>query len=163
MTSSSPPTGFFENLLFAHARIEEQLQDLERAAEAIVDPARAPEAVEAMTRVLAFFSGYAQLHQEDEDKTLFPRLRPLPAFARMLDAFDLQHRMAESEHRSFEARLRKYAPGAERALRGAAERFVELQRAHMAAEERALFPLAQQTLPRSVLVAMSEELRTPDA
>ncbi len=56
-----------------------------------------PEAREAIAGVLDFFDTFGVQHHEDEEKTLFPRLRRLPAFAEMLDAFDFQHRMAETE------------------------------------------------------------------
>ncbi len=71
--------------------------------------------------------------------------------------------MNETEERTFAAHVRGFAPGKENELRCQAHRFVEVQRAHMLAEERALFPLGEQSLPHDVLVAMSRELRVPNA
>ena len=161
--SAKTYTGFFGNLQRAHARIEERLQVLEGAADSLADPARAPAALEAMASVLDFFATFGVQHQEDEEKTLFPRLRPLPAFAKMLDAFDFQHRMADTEQSALAARVRDFAAGGESDLRSLAHRFVEVQRAHILAEERGLFPLAEKTLPRRVLAEMDLELRVPNA
>ena len=80
----------------------------------------------------------------------------------MLDAFDFQHRMADAEQSALAARVRDFAPGAEAEIERMARRFAEVERAHMLAEERALFPLAEQSLPESVLAEMSAELRVPD-
>jgi hemerythrin-like domain-containing protein len=156
-------TGFFGNLQQAHALIEKRLQVLEQAANALEDPARAPKALEAMSGVLEFFDTFGVQHNEDEEKTLFPRLRPLPGFERMLDAFDFQHRMAETEQKALAARVQGFAPGGERALKELAHRFVEVQRSHILAEERGLFPLAEKSLPRRVLVEMTDELRASNA
>lgn len=162
-SSAKTPTGFFEHLLHAHARIEERLQDLAQAADAVVDPARTSAALEAMTSALEFFATFGVQHNDDEEKTLFPRLKTLPAFAKMLDALDFQHTMADTERGTLAARVLAFAPGRERGLRELAHRFAEVQRAHMLAEERALFPLAEKSLPRRVLVALTEELRARNA
>jgi hemerythrin-like domain-containing protein len=158
--AAKTPTGFFENLVHAHAQIEERLQELERAADGLTDPARVPAALEAMKGVLEFFATFGVDHNDDEEKTLFPRLKSVPGFAQMLEAFDFQHKMAETEQRALLARVQGFAPGKERGLRELAHRFAEVQRAHILAEERALFPLAEKNLPRRVLVEMSEELRS---
>jgi hemerythrin-like domain-containing protein len=140
---------FFEHLMRAHAGIEQRLHAIE-----VAEPT-------AMASALEAFTTFAKQHQDEEETILFPRLRPLPAFAQMLGAFDFQHQMNETEHGAFAACLR--AQGAKGDLRRAALRFVEVQRAHMLAEERALFPLAEQTLSPDVLAAMHRELRTPNA
>jgi hemerythrin-like domain-containing protein len=161
--SAKPFTGFFGNLQRAHARIEERLQELEQAADTLADPARAPSALEAMAGVLDFFSTFGVQHQDDEEKTLFPRLRSLPDFAKMLEAFDFQHRMAETEQRALAARVRDFSPAGAAEVRTQAHRFAEVHRAHILAEERGLFPLAEKHLPRHVLVEMDRELRLPNA
>jgi len=156
-------TGFFGNLQQAHARIEERLQELEGAADAVTEPARAPKALETMASVLEFFSTFGAQHTEDEEKTLFPRLQPLPDFKLMLAAFDFQHRMVETEQRALAARVQGFTPAGAAGLREQAHRFVEVHRAHILAEERGLFPLAEKHLPRRVLVAMTLELRVLNA
>ena len=156
-------TGFFGTLQQAHARIEERLQELERAAEAVGDPSRTLQALGVMTDVLDFFSTFGVQHTDDEEKTLFPRLRTLPDFAKMLDAFDFQHRMAETEQAALAAKIRDFTPAKAGQVRELAHRFVEVQRAHILAEERGLFPAAEKGLPRRVLVEMSLELRLPNA
>lgn len=70
---------------------------IDSATDTLTDPSRAPSALEAMTGVLDFFSTFGVQHNDDEEKTLFPRLRPLPAFVQTLDAFDFQHHMAETQ------------------------------------------------------------------
>jgi len=151
--------GFFGHLTQAHEQIELRLKELEQAADAVVDPARAIAALETMTGVLDFFSTVGVQHTDDEEKTLFPRLRTLPAFAKMIDAYDFQHRMAETEQTALATRVGAYAAANAAALRKQAHRFVEVQRAHILAEEGALFPQAEKALPRRVLVEMTDELR----
>lgn len=152
---------FFSELLRAHAIIEERLQRLERAAGALRDPSGANPLAE-ISATLDFFEKFGAQHQHDEERTLFPRLRPLPAFAQMLDAFDFQHRMADTEQAAFGACVRGFDGGPTAQLERMAHRFAEVQRAHMLAEERALFPLAEQSLPRKVIAEMSRELRVPN-
>lgn len=142
---------FFDHLMRAHAQIETRLRELE-----VTEPG-------AMASTLDGFATFAKQHQDDEETILFPRLRALPAFTQMLAAFEFQHQMNETEHAALAASIRAFAPGKEAEIRRAALRFVEVQRAHMLAEETALFPLAKQTLAPDVLAAMSRELSTPDA
>jgi hemerythrin-like domain-containing protein len=156
-------TGFLDELMRAHAMLETRLQGLSRAADALSEPGRASSALDEMTRLLEFVSTFGAQHQEDEERTLFPRLRALGDLGQMLDAYEFQHRMADDEHRAVVAALAAFAPGQEPKLRELVLRFVEVHRSHMLAEERALFPMVERRLPAHVLAAMSRELRVPSA
>lgn len=151
--------GFFVQLRRAHAHIEERLSELESAADALTESDDPKSGVARIAVVLAFFDDFGVRHHEDEEESLFPRLRDLPAFQEMMKAFEFQHRMAVREESEFAAHVRRYAPGAEAALRAQAQRFVEVQRSHMLAEEKALFPLAERTLGARELQQMASEVR----
>jgi len=79
----------------------------------------------------------------------------------MLGAFDFQHQMNDAAfaelQRAFRA-LGSVGPGDSTKLRGVGHRFAELQRAHIMAEERALFPLAARTLSPEILVRVGDEM-----
>jgi hemerythrin-like domain-containing protein len=158
----TPTTPFFLALTRAHAQLEDTLQALELAAEGLTDPQRAPLATQAVLAALTTFTAVSRLHNDDEEKTLFPRLAGRPELAQMLSAFDFQHRMNETEEAALEAGLRQgtaHGP----ALRKQVLRFTEMGRAHMLAEERALFPMAEQSLSRDVLTQLVDELRVSNA
>ena len=144
-----PTQDVFAQLVRAHRDIEARVAELERASD---DPSGS--GLDAIARLLAYFDGPAALHHADEDQTLFPRLRPLDGFAQMLGAFDFQHQMNDAAY----AELREAFRAAPSKLRGVAHRFAELQRAHIMAEERALFPLAARSLSAEVLARMSDEM-----
>ena len=148
----------FARLVHAHGLIEEQLVHLERAADALRDAAHRAPALEAIADVLTFFSLAGAQHNDDEERTLFPRLRGLPAFTQMLDAFDVQHRMNDAAFAQLVAAARGFAPGAEAKIRDLAFRFADMHRGHIIAEERALFPLAAKALAPDVVAQMGVEM-----
>jgi len=153
-TDSDP----FAQLLDAHRDIETRVTELERAADEVGDSAKSAAALEAIAKVLEWFEGPGALHQADEEQTLFGQVRPLPAFAQMLAAFEFQHQMNDTTFAQLRAALKGFSPGAAPKLRELAHMFAEMQRAHMIAEERVLFPLASKTLSPEALVSMHREM-----
>ena len=150
---------FFANLLQVHARIEDRLKELERASAAVSTAGQSAAALETIHAVLDFFSSVGSRHQDDEELTLFSRLRSLPAFTQILSALEVQHRMNDDEYAKLSTCVRRFSPSNEGELRGLACRFAEMQRGHMIAEERALFPLAARTLSCEVIAEMEREMR----
>jgi hemerythrin-like domain-containing protein len=148
----------FAELLRAHQDIEAHVSELERAADEAGDGTKSAAALATIGEVIAFFEGPGAIHQADEEQTLFPRLRPLATFAQMLAAFDFQHQLTDTTLAQLRTAFRGFSPGAAPKLRQVARQFAEMQRAHMMAEERALFPLAAQALPPEVIVHMREEM-----
>jgi hemerythrin-like domain-containing protein len=152
------PDDPFAQLVAAHREIEARVAELERAADATTDGARRASALETIGEVLGYFDGPAALHHADEEHTLFPQLRPLDGFAQMIPAFDFQHQMNDTTYAELGAAFRAFAPGTPSRLRELAHRFAELQRAHIMAEERALFPLAARTLSADAIQQLAREM-----
>jgi hemerythrin-like domain-containing protein len=144
------PDDPFAQLVREHREIEARVTALERSADAA--------ALDAVAEILAYFDGPAALHNADEHDTLFPQLRPLEGFAQMLGAFEFQHQMNDTAYADLCAAFRAFAPHAPARLRAAAHRFAELQRAHITAEERALFPAAARALSAQAIQSMQHEM-----
>jgi hemerythrin-like domain-containing protein len=153
---------FFAGLREEHARIEVQLQTLDRAAARLEHAEGDAAALAEVIQTLAFFAGEGARHEAHEEQTLFPRLRPLPEFRQVLSAIEFQHRMNETESRALAACVAGFGPGSGRELRHLAYRFAFLQRGHAVAEERALFPLAAERLAPEVRAEMLREMRARD-
>lgn len=141
----------FELLAAAHREIEARVAELERATEELGDEARRARALEVIAAVLDYFEGPAAVHHADEEETLFPHLRSLATFSQMLSAFDFQHQMNADGYAKLRAAFGAYQPGAESQLRQVAHHFAELQRAHILAEERSLFPQAARALSSAAI------------
>jgi hemerythrin-like domain-containing protein len=155
----SDACGFFETLTREHAAIEQHLRDLDRAAESASRAQGDAAALDRIALILRFFAREGALHEEHEELTLFPRLRPLRDFRQILSAMEFQHRMNADAERELAAFLEDVPTGAGRELRRLAGRFAELQRGHAIAEERAVFPLAAAALTPGELAEMARELR----
>jgi hemerythrin-like domain-containing protein len=149
---------FFACLAQDHARIEARLEALERAADAVSKSESDAAALGIVAGTLDFFSTEGAHHEAHEELTLFPRLRPLPAFKQILSALEFQHRMNADEEQKLSACVHRFAPGDGRELRRLALRFAEMQRAHAMAEERAMFPLAASSLSPQVIAEMGREM-----
>jgi pyridoxamine 5'-phosphate oxidase len=152
MSDATPPPDPFTRLLRAHRDIQARAAELERVAADASAEARA-----AVADLLAFFEGPAALHHADEEQTLLPRLRALEGFAQMVSAFDFQHKMNDDAFAELRAAFDGGADTAAR-LGPLAHRFAELQRAHLLAEERALFPQAERTLSSETIAEMGREM-----
>ncbi len=149
--SLRPSPDFFAELLRAHREVEAWVAELDRAAAELDQVPGAAAALATIADAVAYFDGPAALHQADEEQLLFPQLRPLPAFAQMLPAFDFQHQLGDGTLAELRAALRPGAPPRIGTLADLVRRFAEMQRAHILAEERALFPLAARSLAPAVV------------
>ncbi len=135
---------------------------LERASKDLTDAERRAAGLATIADVLVFFSQEGARHDDDEEQTLFPRLRGLPDFKQMLDAFDVQHRMNDDALAELVAAARAFAPGAEAKVRHLAFRFAEMYRGHIMGEERALFPAAAKALAPDAHAQMAAEMSERD-
>ncbi len=143
-----------EHLLACHRRIEQRLDSLLRAAHAI--ESRPEEARTAIANVLRFLSSSGAWHTEDEERSLFPRLR-----ARGLTGEDDAYlRELESQHHRVEAlveRLRDAAPDGFAAL---ADETARAYRDHIAFEEARLIGVARTALTAADLAEISGEMKS---
>lgn len=150
-----PALSPFAELMREHREIEARAAQLDAVAAELMNGGDAARALASLEELLAYFDGPAALHNADEERSLFPLLRAHAAFAQMLPAFQFQHQMNDSTQAELRAAL---AAGDPQSIVDQARRFAEMQRAHIMAEERALFPLAAQTLSAPELDRLSENI-----
>jgi hemerythrin-like domain-containing protein len=145
----------FAQLERSHRRLEERLAELRQAA--------LTGDVDAAFGVLGFFERAVVRHEEDEERSLFPRLRGVAELEGVMAHLQAEHRQHEQLH----ARLRSLAEpwqgrapeGDELATLGALAAELEAAyRAHINEEEKVLFPAARAALDADALVAIAAEM-----
>ena len=152
-----------EHLVACHDRILARLTTLERVGEALErDPASA---LPALRNALRFFDISGRLHTEDEEESVFPRLRTRLRSDQVeyLDGLEAQHREKEAVY----AELKEVASGLDAGVtadrvayfRGLAARLGELYRAHIASENEVLVELGRGTLTAEELAEIRSEMR----
>src|SRR5512147_357926 len=120
----------FEMLERCHRRLEETLATLE------------PPSRQALDEALAFIDRAVRRHEDDEEQSLFPRLVRVPQLAPLLDRLTVQHR--DQTALIEELRTLMDAPRPDEAmLRDTVSRLRAAYAAHIAIEERELFPAAR--------------------
>ncbi len=144
----------FEMLERCHRRLEETLAALGGAT-----PSR-----QALDEALGFIDRAMARHERDEEESLFPRLARVPQLAGLLDRLTIQHR----DQTALVDELRELmdAPRPDEArLADVVARLDAAYRAHLAVEERELFPAAKAALDADDLGGMASEMdarrRTP--
>lgn len=146
------PLGF---LSAEHARQMVLLAHLDRLA-------RGPAARGARAMadaVLRWLRDEMPLHIADEERSLLPRLAPHDrrgALARVRDEHERDRRLALDVAAGLAALVDGDAPGPRFAE--AAGEFARLHRAHLEFEERAVMPLARQSLGAAERAALSQEI-----
>jgi len=132
-----------------HRRMEDELGSLEVAARA-GDRQR-------LDLGLEFFASAAKRHHEDEEASLFPRLRGDAGLVPLLDALAAEHREHEEARREIEVLVR--GSGDARELEASVARFVAMLRAHIEREDRELLPAAERVLDAGAREVVAEEMR----
>ncbi|MES1257222.1 MAG: hemerythrin domain-containing protein [Acidobacteriota bacterium] len=155
-----------EHLIACHRRIEGRLATLEQAAgEFAADPEKALAAIHAC---LHFMDSNGALHTEDEEQSVFPRLRPmlLPEELVYIDSLEHQHRAADTLYAELKARVSSLRESGGKASEGQIGAYLELAgqlrqfyREHIRSEEEVLFPLAHRSLPGDELRHISGEMK----
>ena len=154
-----------EHLMACHRRIEQRLDTLVEAASHIGSDRTA--AFTAIAHSLHFLDLSGALHTEDEEASLFPRLRRKlsPAEVAFLDALEAQHTEAESifaELKRLALQLEsedECSPCLIEQYRGCAEELRSLYRAHIRSEDEHLTPLAKRCLDETEIAGISREMR----
>jgi hemerythrin-like domain-containing protein len=132
-----------------HRRMEEELRALEVAA-------RAGDR-QGLDLGLDFFASAAKRHHEDEEASLFPRLRGDAGLVPLLDALAAEHREHEAARREIEELVRGNADA--EAITASVTRFVGMLRAHIEREDRDLLPAAERALDAETREAVANEMR----
>ena len=172
---NQPHTPDFANplglLVHCHQRIEQQLQALARAGE-VLRSGHAPSQANAFAAIDAACRHFAIAgvkHTEDEEISLFPRLRERggpageDATAAMAE-LESQHRTAEEMHQQFDEfvlTLPRDGSADARELDCFSELAAELEsfyRPHILMENNVVFPIAGRVLPASEIQALGKEM-----
>ena len=147
----------FTQLERSHRRLEERLDDLTRAS------AGERLDVELVRDVAGFFARAVRRHEQDEEASLFPRLRLVrdaAELAPILERLAREHREHEALHAKLDAVIADLDAGkdARAALESVADALVRAYRTHIEEEERQLFPAARAALDSAATSAISEEM-----
>ena len=152
---SRPPPSFDEPLaalLHCHEKMRERLDTLERAAAALAD---APDpAFAAIREVLEHFAKAGARHTEDEEGSVWPRVRN-PALDPVLDDLSTEHRAVEAIQLALRDTVMRGVPDESAAH---ARAFAAAYREHMRKEEEHVFP-ALKTLDPAEVRAIGIEMR----
>jgi pyridoxamine 5'-phosphate oxidase len=159
-------------LVHCHERIEAQLTALERAAEIIRagDPRSLTRVFGAIDGAIAHFAVPGVKHTEDEEISLFPRLREHggPAGEDVCTAMaelESQHRSAEQLHSEFDAFVATLPRDGSADAReldcfgGLVASLTTLYRPHIMLENNFVFPVAARVLPAAEIQTLGDEMR----
>ena len=154
-----------DHLMACHRRIEQRLDTLVNAADHLINDR--PAALNALANSLHFLDTNGLRHTEDEEASLFPRLRPKvsPDEIGFIDSLESQHAEAESiyaELKLLAARLNLeggLSPEPIGHYRACAERLRSLYRSHIRSEDEILTAMARRSLGESELAEISKEMR----
>ncbi|MHB1176353.1 MAG: hemerythrin domain-containing protein [Sulfuriferula sp.] len=144
-----------------HERILGHCDTLERLVSHLRQHGADEDAQQAAVRILRYFQVAAPLHHQDEERDLFPALRAHSAFPAIqhqgLEKLIAQHRELDQLWIEMEAALLAISRGAPADL--AVQSFVVLTRAHIAVEEREIFPLAERLLDAATRAVLSNAMQ----
>lgn len=153
----------FARLHNTHTRIEERLAELSGAAADLGDGGKRYAAQQTVRDVVGFLARAGRKHVDDEEQTLFPRLRAEASLQPLLVALEAEH----GAHNALEQALRSLVDGwgdegpdaaGERQVVVLARQLSDVYRAHIKREEDELFPAARAVLAPQVLAAMGQEM-----
>lgn len=152
-----------EFLVACHGRILERLEILARIAEGIErDPAGA---LSAMRSTIRFFDISGRLHTEDEEVSVFPRLRPRLSVQQLayIDSLEEQHREKEGVYADLKMLAAELEEGVtperiER-LRSLSTEFSALYRTHIASENEVLVSIGREQLTDPEFDLIRTEMR----
>ena len=145
-----------DHLFACHRRIEQRLDTMERAADVL--DTRRDEALAAIGRVMHFLDTNGAWHTEDEEVSLFPRLRPLIDEASVGYLRDLEQQHAGVE-RTVAALRSALDLGDVSPIVAEARNVAAVYRAHIRFEESRLLDLARAALGSSDLEVISAEMK----
>ena len=151
----------FAQLERSHRRLEERLEDLTWAAR---EARSAAADVDAIRDVAAFFARAVRRHEEDEESSLFPRVRGRAEIDPLLDRLATEHREHLALHARLDGIIEKLdvAPDEATAIADLTEVAAALAyayRSHIDVEERTLFPAARAALDGEALEAIAREMQ----
>ena len=152
-----------EHLIACHDRILARLATLERIGDALLSDPKA--ALAALRNTLKFFDTSGRLHTEDEEQSIFPRLRSTlgEEQAAYLESLESQHREKEQVYDDLKALAADLETevNEERITRFRllTDRLCGLYRPHIESENSVLVRLGRESLSQSDRDAIGREMR----
>ncbi len=154
-----------EHLVACHRRIEQRLDTLVKAAdhlESATSGNQRDEARAAISNCFAFLETSGVLHTEDEESSLFPRLRQIASLQEIefMNGLEAQHAEADGLYGALKSSVATLAssPEIER-YRENAKALRDFYRAHIRTEDAILTVLAKRLLSAAALGEISREMR----
>ena len=152
-----------------HRRIEQFLDVLAKIAETSGGTALSDEHRRAAEAALKYFDVAAPRHTQDEEQSLFPRLRGLDhpqvkAALEQIAELEADHGRADALHQRAAAIFRAWlhsgplSPDQHRELSEALASLRAIYAGHIQIEDRTIFPLAAQVLDPGQLKALGAEM-----
>jgi hemerythrin-like domain-containing protein len=157
-------------LMDCHRRIEHFLQVLVRVVHEASGEEFSDEQRRALETALTYFRDAAPRHTQDEEDSLFPRLRQSAGTEttealELMDALEADHARADTLHRQVDAkgfewlRSGEIASGQRDEMCQWLEELQELYRRHLQIEDGEIFPLAGRTLTPEAIRAVGFEMK----
>jgi hemerythrin-like domain-containing protein len=152
-----------------HRRIEHFLQILVAVTDSVAGGRLSPAERRAADAALLYFANAAPKHTADEEQSLFPRLRsstdPRAQHAcEVAGRLEHDHRAADGHHAAVDALVRRWLTAgtldadAVAALRVHLDALQTIYAAHIAVEDRELFPAARHLLSRADVKNIGREM-----
>ena len=148
-----------DHLMACHRRIEQRLDTLVTAADHLsVDRIHA---LQAIAKSIQFLDSNGVMHTEDEESSLFPRLRPKLSDQEraFVEALEQQHTEADAIYSELKAMVARDIPDPA-GYRQCAERLRAFYRDHIRFEDQVLTPIARRLLTGAETADMAAEMRT---
>ncbi len=154
----------FAMLERSHERMQEHLAILLTAAANLNDDPADATACAQVVEVSTYIDRAVTRHEQDEEQSLFPRLRNLPQLATLLDSLDVEHRAHEKLHEQ----LHVIAAACGRSaldhsavaeLSDLAVTLSQLYASHIEVEELELFPAARRALTPAETAQIADEMQ----
>ncbi len=154
----------FAMLERSHERLQEHLAILLTAAATLNDDPTDTAACAQIVEVSEFIGRAVTRHEQDEEQSLFPRLRGLPQLATLLDSLAVEHRAHEKLHAQLSAIATACGRGlldhsAVSELSDLAVTLSQLYSSHIEVEELELFPAARRALTPSEAMQVAAEMQ----
>lgn len=174
LTNTQPMPDFSEPLVMmrkCHRKIENILAGLERASLAIESESEETrlEAFSVLRLAVAHFNGPAVKHTEDEEVSLFPRLRKhntpeVKEALAILAQLEEQHRTKETVQKQFKYIVlmlpdKRVSINDSMQIKRVVSHLCELYRPHIRVEDELIFPLAEKILSSNELREIGEEMK----
>jgi hemerythrin-like domain-containing protein len=142
-------------------QLERSHRRLEQACDALVVASTSRD-IETVSDVCSFFARQVRRHEEDEERTLFPRLRaakPSSDLELILARLAAEHREHEELHRRLEDAVAGRVDGDVWAeIEKVADEIMRAYRKHIEVEETSLFPAARGVLGPEELASVRQEM-----